>query len=100
MLLQLSLCKYRLNFFMYEKYEQKSFLLQQDKTMAAWKLHLNEEQREIDRTDLANLQAKVNFRRNPRHVPPSAPPGGRTLIKDGKSKPKEIGIQRKETISV
>uniref|UniRef100_A0A8W8MX88 Deleted in lung and esophageal cancer protein 1 n=1 Tax=Magallana gigas TaxID=29159 RepID=A0A8W8MX88_MAGGI len=72
----------------------------QDKTMAAWKLHLNEEQREIDRTDLANLQAKVNFRRNPRHVPPSAPPGGRTLIKDGKSKPKEIGIQRKETISV
>lgn len=76
------------------------YKIQQDKTVAAWKLHLNEEQREIDRTDLANLQAKVNFRRNPRHVPPSAPPGGKTLIKDSKSKPKEIGIQRRETISV
>ncbi|XP_056008414.1 deleted in lung and esophageal cancer protein 1-like isoform X2 [Ostrea edulis] len=71
-----------------------------DKPLPAWKVHLSEEQREIDRTDLANLQAKVNFRRNPRHVAPSVPPGGRTLIKDHKQKPKEIGIQQKEPSSV
>ncbi|XP_061179869.1 deleted in lung and esophageal cancer protein 1-like isoform X2 [Saccostrea echinata] len=71
-----------------------------NKPVAAWKLHLSEEKREMDRNDLANLQAKINFQRNPRHVPPSAPPGGRTLIKDNKPKPKEIGIQRRETCSV
>ncbi|KAK3108686.1 hypothetical protein FSP39_013370 [Pinctada imbricata] len=65
-----------------------------------WKLHLNETQREIDRTDLANLQAKVNFKRNPRHVPPSAPPGGRTLIKAHRPRPKEVGIEFKPELDV
>nr|XP_022304299.1 deleted in lung and esophageal cancer protein 1-like isoform X2 [Crassostrea virginica] len=83
-----------------EQEDTPSPLMESSKALAAWKPHLSEEQREIDRTDLANLQAKVNFRRNPRYVPPSAPPGGRTLIKDSKQKPKEIGIQRKDTFSV
>ncbi|KAL5006767.1 hypothetical protein ScPMuIL_015573 [Solemya velum] len=61
----------------------------------AWKMHMNSEQREVDRKDLAILQSKVNFLRNPRHVPPSTTPGGKSLIKASKIKPKEIGIQSK-----
>ena len=54
---------------------------------------MSEEQRERDRQDLANLQSKVNYRRNPRYVPPSAPPGGRTLIKGYNPVSKEIGVK-------
>ncbi|XP_060064823.1 deleted in lung and esophageal cancer protein 1-like [Ylistrum balloti] len=60
-----------------------------------WKIHMSEAQREVDRKDLANLQARVNYVRNPRFVPPSAPPGGKSLIKPCRPKPKEIGIQSK-----
>lgn len=60
-----------------------------------WKMHMNESLREVDRKDLANLNAMVNYQRNPRHIPPSAPPGGRTLVKSNKPKPKEFGIQSK-----
>ncbi|KAK6165505.1 hypothetical protein SNE40_022422 [Patella caerulea] len=60
-----------------------------------WKLNMSTEQREKDRQDLANMNAKINFLRNPRHIPPSAPPGCRTLIKQFKKKPKEICIQEK-----
>ena len=54
---------------------------------------MSEEQREQDRQDLANLQSKVNYKRNPRYVPPSASPGGRTLIKGYNPPSKEIGIK-------
>ncbi|XP_033743778.1 deleted in lung and esophageal cancer protein 1-like isoform X2 [Pecten maximus] len=64
-----------------------------------WKIHMNEAQREVDRKDLANLQARVNYVRNPRYVPPSALPGGRSLIMPGRPKPKEIGIQSKPDVS-
>lgn len=56
---------------------------------------MSEAQREVDRKDLANLQARVNYLRNPRYVPPSAPPGGKSLIKPCRPKPKEVGIQSK-----
>lgn len=68
--------------------------------MVVWKFYLNEEQREIDRIDFVNLQVKVNFRRNFRYVLFFVFFGGRIFIKDGKFKFKEIGIQRKEIISV
>ncbi|XP_069130810.1 deleted in lung and esophageal cancer protein 1-like isoform X4 [Argopecten irradians] len=64
-----------------------------------WKIHMSEAQREVDRKDLANLQARVNYVRNPRFVPPSALPGGRSLIMPGRPKPKEIGIQAKPDTS-
>lgn len=58
-----------------------------------WKRYMSEEQREQDRQDLANLQSKVNYKRNPRYVAPSASPGGRTLIKGYNPSSKEIGIK-------
>lgn len=54
---------------------------------------MSEEQREQDRHDLATLQAKVNYKRNPRYVPPSAPAGGRSLVKGYNPVPKEIGLK-------
>ncbi|XP_064614552.1 LOW QUALITY PROTEIN: deleted in lung and esophageal cancer protein 1-like [Liolophura sinensis] len=60
-----------------------------------WQNHLPTEQREVDKRDMANLESKVNFMCNPRHIPPSAPPGGRSLIQHSKKKPKEIGIKSK-----
>ncbi|ESO99860.1 hypothetical protein LOTGIDRAFT_238689 [Lottia gigantea] len=60
-----------------------------------WKLQLNTEQRDQDRQDLAMMNAKVNYLRNPRYIPPSAPPGCRLLTKQFKKKPKEICIQEK-----
>ncbi|XP_021361346.1 deleted in lung and esophageal cancer protein 1-like isoform X1 [Mizuhopecten yessoensis] len=60
-----------------------------------WKIHMSEAQREVDRKDLANLQARVNYMRNPRFVPPSAPPGGKSLVMPSRPKPKEFGIQSK-----
>ena len=53
------------------------------------------EKREVDRKDLANLQARVNYKRNPRFVPPSASSGGKSLIKKHSAVPKEVGIQPK-----
>ena len=63
----------------------------------AWKQQLNEDQREQERISLNNLQAKVNYSRNPRFIPPSAPgAGSRSLIKGDKLTPKQIGIQAKQ----
>ncbi|XP_060555800.1 deleted in lung and esophageal cancer protein 1-like isoform X2 [Ruditapes philippinarum] len=59
----------------------------------AWKQQMNEEQREQERISLQNLNAKTNYPRNPRFIPPSAPTGGRSLIKSKKVRAKEIGIQ-------
>ncbi|XP_071158552.1 deleted in lung and esophageal cancer protein 1-like isoform X2 [Mytilus edulis] len=58
-----------------------------------WKIYMSEEQREQDRQDLATLQSKVNYKRNPRFVPPSATPGGRTLIKGYNPVSKQVGIK-------
>ncbi|XP_013414779.1 deleted in lung and esophageal cancer protein 1 [Lingula anatina] len=55
---------------------------------ADWKAQLDPLQREVDRADLALLQARADYLKNPRFVPPSAPGGGRTLIKPKKKKPK------------
>jgi len=41
----------------------------------------------------------TNYQRNPRHIAPSAPPGGRSLIKHQKVKPKEVGIQSKAEVT-
>ncbi|XP_053374594.1 deleted in lung and esophageal cancer protein 1-like isoform X2 [Mercenaria mercenaria] len=62
----------------------------------AWKQQMSEEQREQERISLQNLNATTNYPRNPRFIPPSAPPGGRSLIKNKKVKAKEIGIQPKK----
>ena len=56
---------------------------------------MNSENREINRKDLENLQARVDYLKNPRHVPPSAPGIGKSLIKSNKKKPKEIGVKPK-----
>ncbi|KAL4222937.1 Deleted in lung and esophageal cancer protein 1 [Mactra antiquata] len=64
----------------------------------AWKQQMSEEQRERERVSLQNLNATTNFARNPRHIPPSAPPGGRSIIKAPKVKAKEIGIQPKKEV--
>ena len=37
-----------------------------------WKSEMNPERREQDRKDLFNLQDRVAFLKNPRHIPPSA----------------------------
>ncbi|RUS82779.1 hypothetical protein EGW08_009443 [Elysia chlorotica] len=55
---------------------------------------MSEDQREENRKDLEMVQAKINFLRNPRHVPPSAPLGSRSLVQASKKKPKEIGIRQ------
>jgi hypothetical protein len=60
-----------------------------------WQKHMKEEQREVDRTDLANLEGRSNFLRNPRTIPPSAAGGGRSLIKSYKKIPKELGFKPK-----
>ena len=52
------------------------------------------EQRQVDRGDLAMVDAKVNYLRNPRYLPPSAT-GNQAIIKSSKRKPKEINIQPK-----
>ncbi|KAK3588190.1 hypothetical protein CHS0354_012251 [Potamilus streckersoni] len=65
----------------------------------AWKEQLSSEERELDRAQLALLDARVNYLRNPRFIPPSAPPGGRSLIKPYKPQPKEIGIQTKPELT-
>ncbi|XP_071102579.1 deleted in lung and esophageal cancer protein 1-like [Haliotis cracherodii] len=66
----------------------------------AWKQHMTEEQREMERHDLANLQAKTNYLRNQRFLSGSAPPGIRTLIKSHKKKAKEIGVEPKPEDSI
>ena len=55
---------------------------------------MHPDEREVNRNDLANLQSRVDYLKNPRHVPPSAQ-GNRTLVKTSKKKPKEIGIKTK-----
>ncbi|XP_012940303.1 deleted in lung and esophageal cancer protein 1 [Aplysia californica] len=78
-----------------EEKEDKSSKVQPEfPQRSGWKEFTSEDQREADRRVLDMLQAKVNFLRNPRHVPPSAAPGGRSLIKASKRTPKEIGIQK------
>ncbi|KAK2147788.1 hypothetical protein LSH36_535g01010 [Paralvinella palmiformis] len=58
-----------------------------------WKLQINAEEREYNRRDLANLQAKVEYLKNPRHIPPSAVGAPKVLNKPCKKKAKEIGIK-------
>ena len=53
------------------------------------------EQREVDRKDLANLQAKVKYLRNPRCGPKSASTQTQALVKVHKQRPKAIGIENK-----
>ena len=55
---------------------------------------MNPDLREVNRVDLSNLQAKVDYLKNPRYIPPSAS-GARTLIKPQKKQPKEVGIKTK-----
>lgn len=44
--------------------------------------------------------AMTNYQRNPRYAPPSAVPGGKSLVKRHKVKAKEIGIKPKEDSSL
>ena len=60
----------------------------------AWKTYMRTEKRQTDRGDLALVEAKVNYLRNPRYLPPSVT-GNKAIIKPSKRKPKEINIQPK-----
>ncbi|KAL8567948.1 hypothetical protein ACOMHN_029123 [Nucella lapillus] len=60
----------------------------------AWKTYMGTEQRQIDRGDLAQVDAKVSYKRNPRFLPP-ADTGNETLVKPSRRKPKQINIQPK-----
>lgn len=64
----------------------------------AWKEQLSEDQREIERIYLKNLNAMTDYQRNPRLISPSASLG-RSLIKGKKIKTKEIGIESKPETS-
>ena len=64
-----------------------------------WKEQMRPDEREVERTDLANLQSRVDYLKNPRHVPPSAKGGNcRTLVKSSKKKPKEFGNKSKPDV--
>eukprot|EP00058_Branchiostoma_floridae_P005202 XP_002590690.1 hypothetical protein BRAFLDRAFT_125551 [Branchiostoma floridae] len=56
-----------------------------------WKEAMPPVSRVKERSVLANLEERHNFLRNPRHIPPSAPHGGRTLVKKKKKLPKLVG---------
>ncbi|XP_078681945.1 deleted in lung and esophageal cancer protein 1-like isoform X2 [Branchiostoma floridae x Branchiostoma belcheri] len=56
-----------------------------------WKEAMPPVSRVQERSVLANLEERHNFLRNPRHIPPSAPHGGRTLVKKKKKLPKLVG---------
>ena len=60
---------------------------------SVWKKQLDPFTREMNRADVANLQSRSNFLRNPRFVPPSAPGGSKTLVKSKRRLPKETGIK-------
>ncbi len=45
------------------------------------------------RKELGNLQAKVDYLKNPRHIPPSSHGGAGTLIKSNKKEPKQFGAK-------
>ena len=72
-----------------------SLILQGNQNLRSqvWKDQLNPEEREVNRTDLANLQARVDYLKNPRHEAPSTTPLAKTLIKAHKKPPKEVGIK-------
>ena len=60
----------------------------------SWAQQANPEEREANRAALSNLQAKVDYLKNPRHVPPTRG-AEHTLIKPKRRPPKEIGIKPK-----
>ncbi|XP_077978029.1 deleted in lung and esophageal cancer protein 1-like [Glandiceps talaboti] len=62
-----------------------------------WQENMTPKKREVDRTDLALLHRRSNFLRNPRHRPPSAPEGSKTLIKPDKVV-KELGGAKAKVI--
>ena len=57
----------------------------------AWRTCMNTEQRQVDRQDLAQVSAKVNYSRNPRFLPPALS-GNQAIVKSSKRRPKEINI--------
>ncbi|XP_074658571.1 deleted in lung and esophageal cancer protein 1-like isoform X2 [Tubulanus polymorphus] len=66
-----------------------------------WQEHTSEFQREQNRIDLANLEARTNFLKNPRHQVSRAEIGEtRSLLKPRNKPPKEIGIKPKTTKTV
>ena len=56
-----------------------------------WKKQVSAETREDVRREVANLQAKVDYLKNPRHAPPSAHGASRSLVKGNKRVAKEFG---------
>ncbi|XP_076461366.1 deleted in lung and esophageal cancer protein 1-like isoform X2 [Babylonia areolata] len=60
----------------------------------AWKTYMGTDQRQIDRSDLAQVDAKVSYKRNPRYLRP-AEMDNETIIKPSKKKAKQINIQSK-----
>ena len=65
----------------------------EDSTKGLWKEQINAEARESMRKELGNMQAKVDYLKNPRHVPPSSHGGAGTLIKGNKKEPKQFGAK-------
>ena len=58
-----------------------------------WKKQISAETREEVRREVANMQARVDFLKNPRHAPPSAHGGSRSLVKGHKRAAKEFGAK-------
>ena len=58
-----------------------------------WKKQVSAEAREDVRREVANLQAKVDYLKNPRHAPPSAHGASRSLVKGNKRVAKEFGAK-------
>ena len=62
-------------------------------TSDLWKKQVSAETREDVRKEVANLQAKVDYLKNPRHAPPSAHGASRSLVKGHKRVAKEFGAK-------
>nr|XP_006817129.1 PREDICTED: LOW QUALITY PROTEIN: deleted in lung and esophageal cancer protein 1-like [Saccoglossus kowalevskii] len=75
------------------KIEEDSRSKPEKTSLDNWKEHMHPAKREIDRTDLALLHHRSDFLRNPRHRPPSAPEGSKTLIKPNTIKHKLGGAK-------
>ena len=58
-----------------------------------WKKQVSAEAREDVRREVANLQAKVDYLKNPRHAPPSAHGASSSLVKGNKRVAKEFGAK-------
>ena len=58
-----------------------------------WKDQISAETREDVRKEVANMQKRVDFMKNPRHAPPSAHTGSRSLVKGQRKVAKEFGAK-------